>query len=140
MSATGEADIDQRIDAIEAAYEYMLAYAAQGLNGDEPGGSVTQIREELTKAEQAMDGIAGQLRTVAQAHDPANAARYNAFIDVLERDADIARAAIHMVLVQPRVSSQLIDNLNALTHLRALLTDMFLVDEVLKIQRSASAK
>ncbi len=37
-------------------------------------------------------------------------------------------------LTQPSISSQLIDNLNASIHLRALLTDLFLVDEILKLQ------
>jgi hypothetical protein len=36
------------------------------------------------------------------------------------------------VLAQPSISSQLIDNLNASIHLRALLTDLFLLDESLK--------
>jgi hypothetical protein len=36
------------------------------------------------------------------------------------------------VLAQPSISSQLIDNLNASIHLRALLTDLFLVEEILK--------
>jgi hypothetical protein len=38
-------------------------------------------------------------------------------------------------LSQPAISSQLIDNLNASIHLRALLTDLFLLDEILKLQR-----
>jgi hypothetical protein len=33
--------------------------------------------------------------------------------------------------VQPVISSQLIDNLNASIHLRALLTDLFLIAEIL---------
>ena len=40
--------------------------------------------------------------------------------------------AIALVIAQPSISSQVIDNLNASIHLRALLTDLFLVDEVLK--------
>jgi hypothetical protein len=36
------------------------------------------------------------------------------------------------VLAQPTISSQLVDNLNASIHLRALLTDLFLIDEALK--------
>jgi hypothetical protein len=32
----------------------------------------------------------------------------------------------------------LVDNLNASIHLRALLTDLFLVDEVLKTQRHSA--
>jgi hypothetical protein len=40
------------------------------------------------------------------------------------------------VLAQPAISSQLIDNLNASIHLRALLTDLFLIDEIFKLQRN----
>jgi hypothetical protein len=36
---------------------------------------------------------------------------------------------------QRSISSQVVDNLNASIHLRALLTDLFLIDEVLKGQR-----
>jgi hypothetical protein len=39
-----------------------------------------------------------------------------------------------LVLAQPAISSQLIDNLNASIHLRALLTDLFLLGEILRKQ------
>jgi len=45
----------------------------------------------------------------------------------LDRDARDSLAAIELVLAQPVISSQLIDNLNASIHLRALLTDLFLL-------------
>ncbi len=41
---------------------------------------------------------------------------------------------IELVLAQTAISSQLIDNLNASIHLRALLTDLFLLAEVFKTQ------
>jgi hypothetical protein len=40
------------------------------------------------------------------------------------------------VRAQASIGSQLIDNLNASIHLRALLTDLFLMDEVLKSPKS----
>jgi hypothetical protein len=43
-----------------------------------------------------------------------------------------------LVLSQATISSQLIDNLNASIHLRALLTDLFLIDEILKPQPLAA--
>ena len=43
-------------------------------------------------------------------------------------------AALEVVLAQPAISSQLIDNLNASIHLRALLTDLFLIGEVFSMQ------
>ena len=41
-------------------------------------------------------------------------------------------------LGQRSISSQLVDNLNASMHIRALLTDIFLIDEVLKSQTTES--
>ena len=53
---------------------------------------------------------------------------------MLIRDAADSLAAIELVLAQPSISSQLIDNLNASIHLRALLTDLFLLTEIVKPQ------
>jgi hypothetical protein len=100
----------------------MLAYAAQGLPGDDNEGS--QIREFLRKAGTALNGLP---EAVA-----AEGLQTNGFIGVVERDAHDSQAAIELVLSQRKISSQLIDNLNASIHLRALLTDLFLIDEILK--------
>jgi hypothetical protein len=40
-----------------------------------------------------------------------------------------------MVLAQPSIGSQIVDNLNANIHVRALLTDLFLIDEIIKKRR-----
>jgi len=57
---------------------------------------------------------------------------------VLRRDAADALAAVELVAAQSAISSQLIDNLNASIHLRALLTDLFLIDEIAKLQQSSA--
>jgi hypothetical protein len=59
------------------------------------------------------------------------AEKYQAFFAVPKRDAESASAAVELVLAQPCIGSQLIDNLNASIHLRALLADLFLVAELL---------
>jgi hypothetical protein len=64
-------------------------------------------------------------------------APYTGFMAVIDRDARDAQAAVRLVLAQPDISSQIVDNLNASIHLRALLTDLFLIDEVLKTYRKA---
>jgi hypothetical protein len=43
-----------------------------------------------------------------------------------------ATSALQLVLAQKAITSQLVDNLNASIHLRALLMDVFLLDEALK--------
>ncbi|PYX81795.1 MAG: hypothetical protein DMG70_17870 [Acidobacteria bacterium] len=53
--------------------------------------------------------------------------KYRAFLAVLDRDARDSVAAIELVLAQPAISSQRIDNLNPAVHFRALLTDVFLI-------------
>jgi hypothetical protein len=57
---------------------------------------------------------------------------------VLDRDAHDSLAAVELVLIQPTISSQLIDKLNASIHLRALLMDLFLLSEIVKTQRTSA--
>lgn len=120
-----------RCDAIEECYEFMLAYAAQGVSGEAGQANAGQLRTLLAGAEQAVDGLADAFRTAAIDAQLAPIEVYGAFIDVLDRDARDSLAAIRLVLAQPAISSQLVDNLNASIHLRALLTDLFLIDEIL---------
>jgi len=46
---------------------------------------------------------------------------------------------VELVLAQPTIGSQLIDNLNASIHLRALLADLFLVTEILDARHAHTA-
>jgi hypothetical protein len=59
-----------------------------------------------------------------------------AFSDVIASDIGKSRKALSLVLRQPRISSELVDNLNASMHLRAVLTDLFLLSEATRISNS----
>ena len=127
-------ELSQRCSVIEECYEFMLAYAGQGLPGEEGGGA--QIRDYLSRAVSALSGL-GDVYAAAVKHESlAPAGPYAAFQAVLERDARDSLAAVELVLAQRVIGSQLIDNLNASIHLRALLTDLFLIDEILKVNRT----
>jgi hypothetical protein len=115
----------------------MLAYAAQGLASDRASGSSSQIREYLRKCDAALTDLAAFLAGFVQQTGVESIAPYTAFMGVIERDARDSQAAVQLVLAQADISSQLVDNLNASIHLRALLTDLFLIDEVLKTYRRA---
>jgi len=127
-----------RCNAIEECYEFMLAYAAQGLPADQGSASGGQLREFLSRAVDALEGLANAYRAAVKEGGLQPAERYEAFLAVLARDAGDALAAVQLVEAQPALSSQLIDNLNASIHLRALLTDLFLIDEILKQQRASA--
>ena len=131
-------EIEERCNTIEECYEFMLAYAAQGLPSDKGSGSGGQVREFLSRAVDALKDLPESYASAVRNMDLEPAEKYDAFFWVINRDALHALAAIEVVLVQPVISSQLIDNLNASIHLRALLTDLFLVDELLKTQRQAA--
>jgi hypothetical protein len=111
------------IDAVEGAYEFMLAYAAQGRAREEPGDDV---RDYLGRAE------AG-LALISAMAPPNGGGEEAAFVDMVRQDAARARIAMRFVMAQRAIGSQMVDNLNASIHLRTLLTDLFLLDEALKI-------
>ena len=132
-------DLKTKIEIIEETYELMLAYAAQGLEGDEGSKTGGQLRDFLQKADEALGSLVPEFRDLAGTAGLEPRAHYDTYIDVLERDALASRAAFQLVLAQPSISSQLIDNLNASIHLRALLTDLFLLDEIIKLAMRRSA-
>jgi hypothetical protein len=128
------ANIAERCNTVEESYEFMLAYAAQGLPTDSGSQSGGQIREYLRRAADVLRGLSDSSAKALQQERLEPAERYQAFFEVLNRDAADSLAAIELVLAQPTISSQLIDNLNASIHLRALLTDLFLLTEMAKPQ------
>ena len=121
-----------RCETIEEAYEFFLAFAAQGLPADAAGENGRQARDYLRRCDAALAGLADVLRHAVAPLDGGSPDAYAAFIQVIDRDARDSQAAVRLVLAQPSIGSQIVDNLNASIHLRALLTDLFLVDEVLK--------
>jgi hypothetical protein len=138
MSDTSEDLLQNSIEKIESAYEYMLAYAAQGRK-DEPAegdaSNTPSIRNFLENMLWGIENITQGFTESAQAlnNDASVAESLEHFKSVLTNDAESASAVVKMALKVPSLSSQLIDNLNASTHLRCLLTDIFVLDEVLRI-------
>ena len=116
----------------------MLAYAAQGVSGESSSQTGGQIRVYLTGTDDALTGLADVFRRLVAETKVESPDVYEVFIQMLERDAQAAQAAVRLALAQPAISSQLVDNLNASIHVRTLLTDLFLVDEILK-QRLAKS-
>ena len=126
--------LDERIDAIESGYEFMLAYAAQGRVSDsDAGGSGTgfRLREFLHKMESALDGLGPEVAAAVRDQD-ALAGPAKEFLDAVEDDARKSLSLIRLVMAQRDISSMLIDNVNGSIHLRALLTDMFVIAEAFK--------
>jgi len=80
----------------------------------------------------ALDGLAERLTAAIGGAAQSGTSDSTGFIEAIRDDARKARGAIGLVLSRPAISSLLVDNLNASIHLRALLTDVFLVEQALK--------
>jgi hypothetical protein len=131
-------DFLERSDVIEECYEYLLGYAAQGLPTDEGSAGGREVRNRLQQAREALIGLAESCKRAVIDQQLEPAAHYDGFRSTLERDAKDSVACIDLVLAQPALSSQLIDNLNASIHMRALLTDLFLLGEVLRTRMNCT--
>lgn len=132
-------DLHQLSERIEECYEFTLSYAARGLAGEEGSDMGRQLREQLARAVQVMRELGNCCAATLEREKLEPRAKYEAFFAVLEHDTEGAIAAIELVLEQPAIGSQLIDNLNASIHLRALLADLFLVTEILEARQAKTA-
>jgi hypothetical protein len=126
------ADLEQRIEAVESGYEFLLAYAAQGRDTDKGAAAGRNVRDYLERMATALDGLGGVIGACAASVDPKLTTAAAAFFTAVDADARVALGALRLVLARPDIGSQLVDNLNASIHVRALLTDLFVVDEALK--------
>ncbi len=115
--------LGERIEVIERGYEYLLAYAAQGRQHD----AGTELRETLVRMHAALTDMQGSIRAAFTGLPAPSGA--GDFVDAVERDVRSARGAIGLVLSREHIASLLVDNLNACVHLRALLTDLFLIEQ-----------
>jgi CHASE3 domain sensor protein len=130
--STARDDLKARIEAIESGYEYFLAYAAQGLSSDQGSKSSAALRDFLRKMEKALDGLVDPFKAVVADEGLEPQGAWEDLLRVVETDAAATLAAIRLVSARSGISSQIIDNLNANIHLRALLTDLFLVDDLIE--------
>ena len=135
MTSDNPSALVETISTIERSYEFMLAYAAQGRDFEDATGSGPQIRKYLTELCDALGSVAGQVDAYK-----GEAPVFGGYVDVLRSDAGKAMAAVEVALSMPSIGSQLVDNLNASIHLRAMLTDIFLVDEALKSARRVKSE
>ena len=128
-------ELKDRCARIEESYEFMLAYAAQGLRTEPGAGAGSQIRTTLVGVRQGARRTGRNLHADCARRQSAAGRGVRQLHRRPRRDASDAQAAIQLVLAQPSISSQMVDNLNASIHLRALLTDLFLIDEIVRPER-----
>lgn len=117
-------------DDIEEAYEFMLAYAAQGRRSEGPDGAgPSQIRQFLLQFGRATDQLSASLEGMGDG-DEASGFRQRWLDDLVA-----VRSIIDMLLAQPTITSEMVDNTNGLIAMRSFLTDIFFADHVMLPKR-----
>ena len=114
-------ELAKSIETIESGYEFLLAYAAQGRPAQAESGPGPHARPTIEGMAEAMEAIVTSL-----------SASSNAFELLIVEDCRKAGAALRFILSQKAIGSEIVDNLNASIHLRAVLTDLFLYSEALE--------
>src|SRR5450432_3408802 len=127
--------MNSQTNTLEECYEYLLSFAAQGLTAEKDSERDRALRSHLQRAVDALLSLESSSEQLIVQAELQPAKTYEAFFAIMVHDAKKAAAAIELVLAQPAISAQLVDNLNASMHLRALLTDLFLVSEIVETQR-----
>jgi hypothetical protein len=122
---TDSAAIRQNIEIVEEAYEFMLAYAAQGRAEEGAGPDGAHIRTFLERFAEA----AGAMRPQAEALMAGGKSDGGALLDSFQRDSDTVLSVLHLLLGRDNISSEMIDNTNGLIVMRSYLTTLFFIDK-----------
>ena len=110
--------INEDIETIESGYEFLLAYAAQGRPANVESGPGPHARPILEGMLKAMQNLTSEFSSSADNYE-----------QLIADDCNKASAALGFILSQEKIGSEIVDNLNASIHLRAVLTDLFLFGE-----------
>ena len=120
MNAAG---LRKQIEAIEEAYEYMLAYAAQGRAEEGAGPDGAHIRIFLAQFEAAAIAIAAELDDALDGDETAG------FRGALARDSETVLSALRIMQLRDNIPSEVVDNANGLIAIRSYLTSLFFLDK-----------
>ena len=126
------ATIREKIDAIEEAYEFMLAYAAQGRVEEGAGPEGAHIRNFLNQFVAAADALATDVSTLIQNEGEAGAALGASF----NQDSMTVVSVLRILLARKNISSEMVDNTNGMIAMRSYLTALFFIDKVVMVDDS----
>ncbi len=121
---TKSTEIRKNIELVEEAYEFMLAYAAQGRVDEGAGPDGAHIRTFLTQFSDATDRIIEDLDKLSKPNG-----EMGTFINSAKSDAETVKSVMSIMLQKGNISSEMVDNANGLITVRSYLTALFFIDK-----------
>jgi hypothetical protein len=123
---TKSTEIRKNIELVEEAYEFMLAYAAQGRADEGAGPDGAHIRTFLTQFSDATDRIIEDLDKLSKPNG-----EMGTFINSAKSDAETVKSVMSIMLQKGNISSEMVDNANGLITVRSYLTALFFIDKAI---------
>ena len=121
---TNSTEIRKNIELVEEAYEFMLAYAAQGRADEGAGPDGAHIRTFLTQFSDATDRIIEDLDKLSKPNGEMGTS-----INSAKSDAETVKSVMSIMLQKKNISSEMVDNANGLITVRSYLTALFFIDK-----------
>lgn len=128
------AEIRESIDTIEEAYEFMLAYAAQGRQIESESEGASQIRGFLERFREALNMLSSHAAGLLE-----TGKNNNAFSAHFTRDTEVMMDVLDMLTSKSNITSDMIDNTNGMIAVRSFLTNVFFIDQVVLPSREVSS-
>ena len=123
-----EQQLRNSIDRIEDAYEFMIAYAAQGRRLETNDDGPSKIRAAISAFLISIQEI--EATGLTKINEDAKAFEQR-FID----DMLVVKNGLQLLEAKTSISSDMVDNTNALLSMRSFLTSIFFIDQVLLPER-----
>lgn len=124
------AEFMQSVNDAEEAYEFMIAYAGQGIGREIPMKDVKEIRGYLEQLRDALLDALAAARTIPEEFDLLGEEPYHRVLDEMAEECDQAVDILELLIAQDRITSQQVDNLNGMSVFQSVVMKLFFLEEV----------
>lgn len=130
MSAVSE--FQDGVERVEEAYEFMIAYAGQGIGREVQTRTSGDVREYLVQLSEGLEDALDAAGRIPAEFDLAGAAHYDGVLEEMAREREEANDVLELLAAQDRITSQQVDNINGMSVFQSVMMKLFFLDELTK--------
>lgn len=140
MSQTDDEDPGDNVDPVtdyqaavtraEEAYEFMIAYAGQGIGREIPEKKSDDVREYIIQLEGALHDAHEAASAIGDTHEIDGAEQYEGMLADMAAELDEASTILDLLAAQDRVTSAQVDNINGMSVFQSVMMKLFFIDDL----------
>jgi hypothetical protein len=124
--------LQAHIESAEEAYEFLISFAGQGLDHEQPAGMSAEVSDYLEQLDEALVAAVDAAVAIADEHEVAGEADYRAMLRRLDDEIEEARTVLQLLAAQDVITSAQVDNLNGMSVFQSVMMKFFFLDELTK--------